>query len=314
LLLLLFVVSAIKDKTSLKSLLVLLAIAFDALFALTANKYCYVLAVIMCFLNLLLPVRHYFLPKVPNGVGYIKLTLPPRYNIAEACIFYPTKNDPKQPVEAKKTVDWFIPNFVEKMAGSDKGPFKVPLPIFQFVMRYMKRYKLVFSASNEISDEMNEAIIFSHGLTANIHAYTSLLTRLVAGHRMVISMQHTEQYSFSGVPIEDRRIEIVKRAQDIINTYDFITNEEEMRNIFGEAWKKPKQINLMGHSYGGGSIIQASSMMRDRQIKSIVALDPWLAAVNTSLLESNIPHPIISIENDYFTRDKSIALLNDKLS
>jgi hypothetical protein len=95
---LLFAVATIKDRTNLKSVLLVLAIVFDALFALTANKYCYVLAIIMCFLNLILPLKHYFLPRIPDGVGYIRLALPPRYNIADACIFYPTKSDPSQPI------------------------------------------------------------------------------------------------------------------------------------------------------------------------------------------------------------------------
>jgi hypothetical protein len=51
----------------------------------------------------------------------------------------------------------------------------------------------------------------------------------------------------------------------------------------------------MGHSYGGGSIIKASSVMGDRPLKSIVVLDPWLGPLDTSLIQTNIGRSVISI-------------------
>lgn len=191
---LLFLVLA-KYKSSPKTLFLLIAVALDILFGLTHNSYYYASAVLFCFLNLFLPVRHYLLPKVPEGVGYVRFRVPAPHNIDDACIFYPT-----QPTQKKKVVDWLIPSFAEKMHGNDRSPFRIPLFLLKLGTAYMKRYKLSFS-DEQLRKGVDEAIIFSHGLTGNIHVYSSLLTRLVSDHRIVITVQHTEKYSFGAVPI-----------------------------------------------------------------------------------------------------------------
>lgn len=142
LLLMLLTMSILKHKSYMKTLFVVAAVFFDVLFVCTHGKWCYVVAVIFCFLNLLVPVRHYQLPAVPDGVGYIKFSLPAVYGIEEACIFYPT--EPAEQ-ERKRIVDWMIPSFLLKMHGNDRSGFRIPMFIFKFVTNYMWRYKLRFS-------------------------------------------------------------------------------------------------------------------------------------------------------------------------
>lgn len=67
----------------------------------------------------------------------------------------------------------------------------------------------------------------------------------------------------------------------------------------------------MGHSYGGGSIVQASSVLGERQLKALVALDPWLDPVNKHVIQHALKMPIICIENEYFTKDRWISGPND---
>jgi hypothetical protein len=260
LLLVLLAIAIIKDRTYFNTQFVLIAVILDAAFALTGHKYFYVGAVIFCFLKLLLPVTHYQLPKIPDGVGYLKLSLPAPHNIAEACIFYPTQAVAN---EKKKLVDWLIPSFLEKMQANDKTPVRVPFRVFKFVMAYTERYKLSFS-DEKLADGIDEAIIFSHGVSANIHAYSSLLTRLVAGKRIVICIQHTERYSFGRVPLEERKVEILGRSNNVLSAYDYLCDEAKMKTLLGNNYVRPKKFVIMGHSYGGGTAVQTASMLAGR--------------------------------------------------
>lgn len=102
----------------------------------------------------------------------------------DACMFYPTCKG-----AATTEVKWLIPSQIESMRQDDDNPVKLPLPLFSFFVGYLQNYKLVFS-SGGLSETVDEVIVFSHGLNANIHAYSALLTRLVSNHRLVLCVQH----------------------------------------------------------------------------------------------------------------------------
>lgn len=78
-----------RDKASIKTLFLILAVPLELLFSLTGWKGFYVISVLLCFLNMWFPDRHYALPKVPSGVGYKSFKLPEKYGSMEACMFYP---------------------------------------------------------------------------------------------------------------------------------------------------------------------------------------------------------------------------------
>lgn len=97
-----------------------------------------------------------------------------------------------------------------------------------------------------------------------------------------------------------------------MDAYDFLDNEPEMRKLLGDNYIRPKNTVFMGHSYGGGTIVQAESMLAGRQVKALVALDPWLVPVKEELLSRGAQLPTLSIENEDFTRDAAIAAANQR--
>lgn len=103
------------------------------------------------------------------------------------------------------------------------------------------------------------------------------------------------------MPIERRRVEILGRAKDVLNAFDFMQDPEEASRVLRSEWHAPKNIILMGHSYGGGTTIQALKDRGDRQFMCGVLLDPWLEAVNHSILKETVSVPLLSLENEFFT-------------
>lgn len=97
------------------------------------------------------------------------------------------------------------------------------------------------------------------------------------------------------MPLEERKTEILRRAKDVLNTYDFMQDAEEASRVLETVWHPPKNVILMGHSYGGGTTIQTLSQLEGRQIMCAVLLDPWLEAVNHSILGCAMPVPILSL-------------------
>lgn len=122
---------------------------------------------------------------MPDFVGYRKLILPEKYGSLDAAIFFPAAENNK-----KQTVSWLLPNTLDRMYESDQSDvIRIPKFLYKFFMSYMKRYKLRFSKSN-VKPDIIEAIVFSHGLSGNIHMYSTLLSNL-AMNRIVITVQHT---------------------------------------------------------------------------------------------------------------------------
>lgn len=132
-----------RDKASIKTIFLLLAVPFEVLYGLTDWKGFYVISTLLCFLNMWFPDRHYTLPKVPDGVGYKNFRLPEKYGNLEACLFYPCGEEVKNGEETKsvqkpkKKVAWLIPSFLEKMMGNDRSPFKVPPWLFRLFTSFM---------------------------------------------------------------------------------------------------------------------------------------------------------------------------------
>jgi thioesterase domain-containing protein len=59
-----------------------------------------------------------------------------------------------------------------------------------------------------------------------------------------------------------------------------------MKALVGDDWTQPKSTVLMGHSYGGGTAIEAAfNLKEDRTIKCVVALDPWLLPLKAERLQ-----------------------------
>lgn len=82
-----------RDKATIKTLFLIGAVISDIVFALTGYKYCYLVAVVFCFINLFYPLRLYWLPRVPDGVAYKRIALAQKYGALDAAIFYPAASD-----------------------------------------------------------------------------------------------------------------------------------------------------------------------------------------------------------------------------
>jgi hypothetical protein len=95
LLLVVFLYGLMRDKATIRTLFLLLAIVCDILLSVTENKYFYIAAVVFCFLNLLFPQKLYWMPRVPDGVAYRRVTLPEKYGGLDAALFFPAADSKK---------------------------------------------------------------------------------------------------------------------------------------------------------------------------------------------------------------------------
>lgn len=142
---------------------------------------------------------------------------------------------------------------------------KFTFAMFKFFTSNNQRYKLTFSKGE--SAPSRGVILFSHGRTGTPFLYSSILKNL-ARQWKILSPQHSEVSRTPYTNIEEikrfRELEVRQRAEEIAFMASKVPENE--------------QIVLMGHSYGGGTVIEAYHSLHlsiRKRVSHIVLLDPW---------------------------------------
>ncbi|CAD8124555.1 unnamed protein product [Paramecium sonneborni] len=148
---------------------------------------------------------------------------------------------------------------------------------------------ITFRASEEqplLNNEL-DVIIFSHGFSQHRNAYTALCQQLASEGYIVFSLQHyelvypwdikaTKIYNTGNYP------EIIEKYQKIrashlewrteqISQFIQTLKTNKIKDIFFDF--KPLSINLIGHSFGGASVLRIA---QEIEVNSVIAYDPWL--------------------------------------
>ncbi|XP_038607670.1 platelet-activating factor acetylhydrolase [Tachyglossus aculeatus] len=261
--------------------------------------------------------------KGPYSVGCTDLMFKPTREGSFLRLYYPSQDDKDQ----KNTV--WIPNqeyftglmkfltrhqfwgkFLNLLFGSVKIPAKWEAP-----------FK---------SGEKYPLIIFSHGLGAFRTIYSAIGMDLASHGFIVAAVEHRDDsaaatYYFNETLTEKtwlyyknleegdneyliRHSQVLQRANECRNALDLILDINSGKSVKNELGLKfkfehlkdaidPNQVAVMGHSFGGATVIQTLS--QDKRFRCGIALDAWMLPLNDQV-SSRVPQPLLFINSEKF--------------
>lgn len=146
-------------------------------------------------------------------------------------------------------------------------------------------------------------LILSHGITGFRQMHTSLIEELASHGYIVVAPDHTYDCNLTVFPngdIADYRSEItgfpdsVKIRRQQLNTrvadIKFILDQMSTTGQLA-AQIDFNQIGVLGHSYGGATVIQ--SAYEDNRIKAVLTLDSWMNPLPDYVLNNGIKQPFL---------------------
>ncbi|XP_031202681.1 platelet-activating factor acetylhydrolase [Mastomys coucha] len=187
-------------------------------------------------------------------------------------------------------------------------------------------------------------IVFSHGLGAFRTIYSAIGIGLASNGFIVATVEHRDRSASATYYFEDqaaaklenrswfylkkikqeesgrvRKEQVRQRAKECSQALSVILDIEHgnpKENVLGSAFdlKQLKdaidenRIAVMGHSFGGATVIQALS--EDQRFRCGVSLDPWMYPVSEELY-SRVPQPLFFINSAKFQTLKDITKMKN---
>ncbi|CAD8176935.1 unnamed protein product [Paramecium pentaurelia] len=154
-----------------------------------------------------------------------------------------------------------------------------------------------------------DVIIFSHGFSQHRNAYTTLCQQLASEGYVVFSLQHYElvyPWDIKGTKIYNtgNYPEIIEKYQKIRSSHlewrieqiqQLIDNlkSNKIKDVFYDF--KPLSINLIGHSFGGASVLRVA---QEINVNSVIAYDPWLFPFNQEQMHKQVKCRTLILSKD----------------
>ena len=211
------------------------------------------------------------------------------------CVFYPasstTHKHPKYLVD-----DDMAKKMLEVVQGTSTFP---PKWLFDITTHFSRKINLSacidapLISTGELKDytqsEKLIPVIYSHGLGAGRHNYSSLLCQLASKGYFVISTDHRDAVREIYNGIDKYAPEYLeKRVQEVkaIIT-ELMDSSGSIGKLFGNKLNLDmSRLTVMGHSYGG--VTAYATAREDERIKNCVMLDPWLRPLDIDSLDKKL--------------------------
>jgi len=290
-------------------------ILFQLIILATSSSLAHFMAVCFAFVIIVyFPVYNYPAPSGKHLVGYRRFI----ENHQRVAIFYPT-DEKKKDVRYYPHEDHWV-RFYEIMKLSEivsrgKRKYRIPKILHKIVLTGLERRKLGVNYKANIIDNPSgfPVIIFSHGLSANRHAYTVLMKEWASYGFIVMSLEHDENVLIrpkdNTEALEIRTGQLHHRALYVKDLLSIVYEQKRMQQILEKSDLKInyKQIFLSGHSFGGATAVETATYDK-RVTGGLVLLDPWLEPCDQSVYKASLNIPIISLRSQTF---EGIAVLKE---
>jgi len=148
-------------------------------------------------------------------------------------------------------------------------------------------------------------VVFSHGLSANIHVYSLHLKEWASNGFIVFSIDHDEVVRLDPTKIDSyeeyyrlRGLQIQDRKEIIKEVLDFIAKPSNIQNLFEDNQVTLDLNNLFfaGHSFGGATVSELA--VEDQRITGgLLLLDPWFNPADFNTIYQPVNKPILSIRS-----------------
>lgn len=247
------------------------------------------------------PVFHLNKPTGKFAVGYKSYSDKDNFKY---CVFYPTLKPTKQ--APRFMAD---PNTQRKYLeiAQERTNFP-PKGLFDILVHIMAKVKLMAGINSPIvsSEELFEytgrkkfvPVVFSHGLGAGMHNYSSMLVQLASQGHFVVSLDHKDEVKeMITFGLEAAQKYLHKRVKDVRRVIDeFDAPSGSLRGLFGKDVEfDMEHLTLMGHSFGGGTVYLGAWL--EDKVKNLVMLDPFLWPVQQESLDKTLNCNLLILES-----------------
>ncbi|CAD8182813.1 unnamed protein product [Paramecium pentaurelia] len=257
----------------------------------------------------LIKQKNFSLPQ-PKGrfrTCYKQIQLKDKYQTIVS-VYYPCRDQKQKDVDIK-----WLPN--QKYSKQIYERMQLQLKwvphhfIFDFGLSFLNY--ITFKASLEqplINDNLDVAI-FSHGFTQHRNAYTFLCQELASEGNVVFSLQHQEMvypWDLNKTKIlnSGNKPEVMEKYQNLRATHLDWRCEQvkyliqqlkcgKIQEIFEHF--KPQSINLIGHSFGGATVLKVAQEIK---VESVISYDPWLFPFNKEEFKKQVQGRTLILSKD----------------
>ena len=238
-------------------------------------------------------------------------------------VFYPaTKTTDKHP---KYLADEdMAKKMLEVVQGTSKFP---PKWLFDLTSHFSRKINLTAytdapMVSSEVLKEHTQSeklipVIYSHGLGAGRHNYSSLLCQLASKGYFVISTDHRDAVREIYNGIDKYAPEYLeKRVQEVRTIItELMDSSGSIGKLFGSKLNLDmSRLTVMGHSYGG--VTAYATAREDERIKNCVLIDPWLRPLDIDSLDKKLSCNFLLFQSGNWNETNpagQITLRNTKL-
>ncbi|XP_076035762.1 platelet-activating factor acetylhydrolase-like [Oratosquilla oratoria] len=284
-------------------------------------------------------IQHTPVPRGPLGVGSADVCTEGEQGIM-ARIFYPTQSKEDQP---ENWAHWHLGWEYSRGAANFVTNFnRVLSPCFTVVFQRLSREVRVPSSwCLPIHPEgVFPVVVLSHGMSAHRSFLSTIATDLASHGYVVIAIEHREGSAAACTHLQEGGAKKVspfagflgddqfsQRVEEIFSTVAYLEalNKGEAKNAFPEG-EVPLDLSmfqdkldlsrlvLLGHSYGGTSVMRALGDQRGRVLfRGGVALDPWMFPVRHNVEEtaSKLTLPLLCISTWGFNEGPNLKTLGN---
>jgi len=189
-------------------------------------------------------------------------------------------------------------------------------------------------------------VVFSHGMGCSRATMSQLTYQLASQGVVVISLEHREGSGCASFYRKARGAGVVEiphrclmdgedeltvregqvkhRGKEILRVLDLLEQiqaGESIDNVFTSKSRNCpsplagsldlSSLYLMGHSYGGASVLLVASMIRESRVRlaGVIALDPWMFPVHK--MELRVTSPLCVINSEAFCLDQNVKAVQE---
>jgi len=246
-------------------------------------------------------------------VGYKGFTIPDLTSIG---VYYPTTEKTQDvqyspcPNSSQRFADGM--KFFADLDGKPTLPKLISKISFDFLRhQYLGVNKDAKIIKAETPDGKFPVIVFSHGLSANIHIYSLFLKEWASHGFVVFSIDHEEEIDVQFKKLEShehhlklRNKQLQVRKNTVSKILDIVCDPSYIHQIFKseEVALNYDKLFLAGHSFGGATAAELSIEQEKRITGGLLLLDPWVEANDENLLFKPVGKPVMVLRSQEFDK------------
>lgn len=269
------------------------------------------------------PVYKYPNPTGPYRVGYKIQKINGPNGPTSMGVYYPTHDKTKDVRYAPDDSSWERFADLMRFFGEQHKKPLLPKFVFKISLSYLEHLYLGVNLDAMIIKQEEKGkgfpvVVFSHGLSANIHLYSLQLKEWASNGFIVFSIDHDEEihlkydkFASHAEYLKERSGQLDIRKKTVAKVLDLVHDPAYIRNLFNEqpVTLDLNRLFLSGHSFGGGTTAELAA--QDKRVTGgLVLLDPWFECCSEDMLLKPINKPVLSLRSTAFNK---VPALRDRV-